>query len=212
MEPTPDNRFIHVLPDLPYQYDALSPLIDARTMELHHDCHHASYVKSLNEALDAFPDLQQRDAIWLLRNLRQIPSKIRELVRRNAGGHVNHSMYWMTLSPECSVLEPGKVSEAIDRDFGSLEEFKEKFESAGRALFGSGWVWLAHEFEDGGKLKIYTTYGHDNPVMNGRCPLLLNDVWEHAYYLKHESRRGEYLAEWWPLVNWKEVESRYMDQ
>lgn len=193
----------HQLPPLKYDYAALEPYIDARTMILHHDNHHAAYVKKLNEALADFPDLQAYSALWLLCNLDKIPPSIRTAVHHNAGGHVNHSLFWRAIKP-FSISEPkGALREAINRDFGSLAEFKKSFEEAGAKLFGSGWVWLVRGFKQDNKLRIITTSGHDHPCMQNLLPVLLNDVWEHAYYLQYESRRPDYLKAWWSVVDWE---------
>ena len=197
----------HMLPSLPYDYAALEPHIDAQTMMLHHDKHHASYVANLNSTLEKFPELHERNALWLLLNLSEVPQKIRTAVRNNAGGHVNHSLFWRAMSPAASGAGP--LASAIDRDFGSLEQFKAQFAEAGGKLFGSGWVWLAMAQQDGGRLQVYTTSGHDNPLMQGHFPILVNDVWEHAYYLKYENRRGDYLKSWWSVVNWDEAARRF---
>jgi superoxide dismutase, Fe-Mn family len=202
----------HLLPPLPYDYAALEPHIDARTMMLHHGKHHASYVEKLNTALETFSDLQQKTALWLLLNLDKLPNDIRVAVRNNAGGHVNHSLFWQAMSPVSTIsggTPSGPLADAIARDFGSFELFKARFDKAGAMLFGSGWVWLARAQEGGGRLEVITTTGHDNPLMQGLFPLLLNDVWEHAYYLKHENRRADYLHGWWEVVNWQEAERRY---
>ena len=199
----------HTLPPLPYGYEALEPHIDARTMKLHHDKHHATYVDSLNTALEKYPELQGRTALWLLLNLTKVPEKVRVAVRNNAGGHVNHSLFWRTLTPGASGEPSGQLADAIQRDFGSFEQFKERFAEMGGKLFGSGWVWLAREQRDGGGLQIYTTNGHDNPLMQGHFPVLVNDVWEHAYYLKYENRRADYLKGWWAVANWQEAARRF---
>lgn len=199
----------HLLPALPYDHAALEPYIDARTMMLHHDKHHASYVAKLNSALKSFPELHGRNALWLLLNLSKVPPKIRTAVRNNAGGHVNHSLFWRVLSPPASGGPAGPLADAIDRDFGSLEQFKVEFAKAGETLFGSGWVWLARAQQEGGRLQVCTTSGHDNPLMRGHFPILVNDLWEHAYYLKYENRRGDYLKAWWPVVNWQEAARRF---
>jgi Fe-Mn family superoxide dismutase len=199
----------HLLAPLPYDHAALEPHIDARTMLLHHGKHHASYVEKLNAALEAFPDLQQKTALWLLLNLGKLPKDIRLAVRNNAGGHVNHSLFWQAMSPAGGGAPSGPLADAIKRDFGGLEKFKARFDDAGEKLFGSGWVWLARTQQDGGKLEVCTTSGHGNPLMQGRFPLLLNDAWEHAYYLKHENRRADYLNGWWPVVNWREAARRF---
>jgi Fe-Mn family superoxide dismutase len=199
----------HLLPHLPYEYSALEPHIDAHTMTLHHDKHHASYVASLNSALEDFPDLQKRTASWLLLNLGKVPEKIRTAVHHNAGGHVNHSLFWRAMSPAGDGAPSGLLADAIKRDFGGFEQLKTRFDEAGAKLFGSGWVWLART-QDGGKLEVSTTSGHDNPLMQGRFPLLVNDVWEHAYYLKYENRRPDYLKSWWSVVNWEEAANRFV--
>ena len=201
-------RSMRVLPALPYPHEALEPYIDARTMLLHHDMHHASYVANLNAALAKYPALRECSALWLLLNPGKIPGEARAAVRNNAGGHVNHSMLWRSMSPGGG-QPAGALADAIKRDFGGLEQFKLQFAAAGAKLFGSGWVWLARTQQDGGKLEITTTAGHDNPMLQGHFPVLLNDVWEHAYYLKHENRRGEYLKSWWPVVNWQEAARRF---
>ena len=199
----------HILPPLPYYHASLEPHIDARTMTLHHDQHHASYVANLNSALEPFPELQERSALWLLLNLSKVPEKIRATVHSNAGGHVNHSLFWRAMSPGASRAPAGPLADAIKRDFGSLEQFKARFAEAGARLFGSGWVWLARAQQDGGKLQVCTTSGHDHPLMQGCFPILVNDVWEHAYYLKYENRRGDYLKGWWAVVNWEEADRRF---
>ena len=199
----------HVLPPLPFDYAALEPHVDARTMMLHHDQHHASYVANLNAALEKFPDLHERTALWLLLNLSQVPEKARTAVHHNAGGHVNHSLFWRAMSPAAGGAPKGPLADAIKRDFGSFEQFKVRFTEVGGKLFGSGWVWLARAQQDGGALQVYTTSGHDNPLMQGHFPILVNDVWEHAYYLKHENRRPEYLNAWWAVANWDEAARRF---
>jgi len=199
----------HQLPALAYPHAALEPYIDARTMQLHHDEHHARYVEELNRALARFPDLQSKSALWLLLNLRKLPAEIRVAVRASAGGHVNHSLLWQVMSPTGGGVPQGALGDAIARDFGSFSQFKTRFEEAGAALRGCGWVWLARTLQEGGGLEVLTTPAHDHPQMHGRFPLLLNDLWEHAYYLKHENRRSEYLGGWWPVVNWQEAARRY---
>jgi len=199
----------HLLPPLPYYHASLEPHIDARTMTLHHDQHHASYVANLNSAVEKIPELQERTALWLLLNLGKVPEKARAAVRNNAGGHVNHSLFWRAMVPAASGAPSGPLADAIKRDFGSFEQFKARFDDAGGKLFGSGWVWLARAQRDGGTLQVCTTSGHDNPLMQGLFPILVNDVWEHAYYLKHENRRGDYLKGWWPVVNWEEAARRF---
>ena len=199
----------HLLPALPYDSAALEPHIDARTMRLHHGQHHASYVANLNSAVEESPELHERSALWLLLNLAKLPQKIRSAVRHNAGGHVNHSLFWRAMSPASGGAPAGPLADAIKRDFGSLQQFKLQFADAGAKLFGSGWVWLARTQRDGGALEIYTTSGHDNPLMQVHFPILLNDAWEHAYYLKHQNRRADYLKNWWAVVNWPEAARRF---
>ena len=200
----------HLLPALPYAASALEPYIDTRTMNLHHDMHHAAYVKALNLALESAPEsLMGKKADWLLLNLSKVPEGIRTAVRNNAGGHVNHSLLWRAMCPGGDGAPSGPLAEAIENSFGSYDKFKTQFEEAGSKLFGSGWVWLVTTQHGDGKLQVLTTSGHDNPLTQGRYPLLVNDVWEHAYYLKHENRRPEYLKGWWSVVHWKEAARRF---
>lgn len=196
----------HHLPPLRYDYAALEPYIDARTMTLHHDNHHAGYVKKLNEALQNFPEFRDCSALWLLLNLEKMPTEIRDAVHHNAGGHVNHSMFWRAMRQRTADEPRGLLREAIDRDFGSFADFKTQFEEVGSKLFGSGWVWLTRTRNNGGKLEVITTQGHDHPMMQNRLPILLNDVWEHAYYLKYENRRPYYLKAWWSVVDWEQAD------
>lgn len=196
----------HALPPLPYAADALEPHIDARTMALHHDLHHAGYVNDLRRTLEHAPAaLQQQSAGWLLRNLDRVPADIRTAVKNQAGGHVNHSLLWRAMSPGGGSTPSGALADAIDDGFGSCRKFRTRFEEAGRTLFGSGWVWLVASGDDSGKLRLMTTSGHDNPMSEGAFPILVNDVWEHAYYLKHENRRPDYLERWWAVVDWGEA-------
>lgn len=198
----------HRLPPLPYPPAALEPYIDSQTIALHHDGHHVSYVARLNSTLEDFPELHERTALWLTLNPGQVPEKIRTAVRHNAGGHLNHSLYWRLMSPAAGGTPGGPLAAAIERDFGSSEQFKLQFNAAGEDVFGSGWIWLARR-KDGGKLEIRTTSGHDNPMMQGYFPILVNDVWEHAYYLKYKNRRSDYLRAWWSIVNWEEATRRF---
>lgn len=197
----------HALPALPYDYGALEPHIDARTMTIHHDKHHAGYVAKLNEALAQAPELQQRPLEWLLTHLDEVPSAIRSAVRNNGGGHLNHSMFWQLMSPQGGGDPDGPLGDAIARDFGSAAEFRDEFNALGAKVFGSGWVWLASAAD--GKLSIVATGGHDNPIMDGLHPVLVNDVWEHAYYLKHQNKRPEYLSGWWAVTDWQHAGARY---
>lgn len=200
----------HLLPPLAYDFSALEPHIDARTMHLHHSVHHAGYVRALNLAMSGAPALlQEKTAGWLLLNPGKVPADIRTAVHNNAGGHVNHSLLWRAMSPDGGGAPSGRVAQAIEHAFGSFEKFKAEFVEAGSSLFGSGWVWLVRGHDPDDKLQVLTTTGHDNPLAQGYSPLLVNDVWEHAYYLRHENRRAEYLKGWWPLVNWKEAARRY---
>ena len=199
---------LHALPPLPYAHAALEPHVDARTMTLHHGKHHASYVDNLNAALADCPALQHRSALWLLLNAGEIPVAVRTAVRNNAGGHLNHSLFWRAMSPGGG--EPaGALADAIKRDFGSFPQFKARFADAGNRVFGAGWVWLTRAQTDGGKLQVHTTSGHENPLTQGHFPVLVNDVWEHAYYLKHENRRLDYLNAWWAIADWNEAARRY---
>jgi Fe-Mn family superoxide dismutase len=194
------------LPPLPYAYDALEPHIDARTMQFHHDKHHAAYVNNLNKALDKFPELKSKSVEQLLQNLEQVPAHIRTTVRNNGGGHVNHSMFWQIMKPNGGGEPTGKIAALINQNFGSFAAFKQKFNEAGTGRFGSGWVWLVRD--KNGKLEITTTANQDSPLMEGKYPILGNDVWEHAYYLKYQNRRPEYLEAWWNVVNWDEINRR----
>ena len=196
---------MHALPDLPYAYDALGPHIDAKTMEIHHSKHHATYVQKLNDALNNHDDLKEIEITELMQNLKQVPEEIRTAVRNNGGGHANHSLFWTIMSPEGGGEPGGELSEQIEKAFGSFGGFKTKFKEASIARFGSGWTWLCKE-PDG--LHICTTPNQDNPLMDDKDhrPILGLDVWEHAYYLNYQNRRPDYVDAWWNVVNWKEVE------
>ena len=196
----------HQLPALPYDYTALEPIIDEKTMHLHHDMHHAAYVKNLNTALEKYPNLQSKSAEDLIRDLNAIPEDIRGAVRNNGGGHVNHTMFWQIMKPKGGGEPTGDISQQIKADFGDFESFKKLFNETTAKQFGSGWGWLIFE---GGKLKIVTTANQDNPITQGLHPIFGNDVWEHAYYLKYNNRRPEYLQAWWSVVNWDEINRRY---
>ena len=199
----------HTLPDLPYAVSALEPHVDAPTMSLHHDMHHAGYVAALNKAMASAPaELRAKSALWLLENLTALPGALRNTVRHNAGGHVNHSLLWTSMSADGGGAPSGPLAAAIEQDFDSLASFKKQFEKAGEEFFGVGWVWLVIGSEPGAKLEVMTTAGHDNPVMHGHTPLLVNDLWEHAYYLQHQNRKAEYLHEWWSVVDWRNVAAR----
>ena len=195
------------LPALPYAFDALEPHIDAQTMQIHHGKHHQAYVNNLNAALEKAPELQGKSLDDLLKNLNAVPEAVRTAVRNNGGGHWNHSMFWQVMAPNAGGAPTGKLADAINASFGDLEKFKEQFNAAGAARFGSGWAWLVKE---GGKLAIVSTPNQDNPIMDGKpAPLLGLDVWEHAYYLKYQNRRPDSLAAIWNVVNWPEVAKRF---
>jgi Fe-Mn family superoxide dismutase len=196
---------MHELPKLPYAFDALEPHIDARTMEIHHDKHHATYVTNLNKALEGHPDLQGRAVGDLLRDIDRVPEAIRPAVRNNGGGHANHTLFWEIMGPGGG-SPSGDLAAAIDQAFGSLAGFKEKLSAAAIGQFGSGWGWLVL---DGGKLAIAAKPNQDSPVMDGKTPILGVDVWEHAYYLKYQNRRADYIQAWWNVVNWEQVAARF---
>ncbi|QDV76268.1 Superoxide dismutase [Mn] [Planctomycetes bacterium K2D] len=194
------------LPELPYGYDALEPVIDKQTMTIHHTKHHQGYVDKLNAALEGHDDLKGKSVEELLSDLDALPESIRTAVRNNGGGHANHSLFWTVMRPAGGATKPnGKLATAIDATFGSLDKFKEKFASAAGGQFGSGWAWLV---ADGGKLEVLSTPNQDSPISQGKQPILGLDVWEHAYYLKYQNRRPEYVAEWWKVVNWDEISKR----
>jgi superoxide dismutase, Fe-Mn family len=200
------------LPPLPYPKDALEPYIDAQTMEIHHDKHHAAYVANVNKALAGKPGLESRSVEDLIRHLDAVPGDIRGAVRNNGGGHANHSMFWRILGPKAGGAPSGKLGDDLTAAFGSFDAFKEKFEAAGLTRFGSGWAWL---LVNNGKLEIVSTANQDSPVMGKAVsgaegkPVLLCDVWEHAYYLKYQNRRADYLKAFWNVVNWAEVAKYY---
>ena len=195
------NKMAFTLPPLPYPYDALEPHIDEATMKLHHGKHHQAYVDKLNAAIAA-SEWESKSLDEIMVSLDKVPDKIKAAVRNNGGGHYNHSLFWQWMSPTGGGEPTGKVAEAINSKFGSFAKFKEEFEAAGMSRFGSGWVWL---IQDGNELSITTTPYQDCPVSEGKKVLLGNDLWEHAYYLKYQNRRPEYLAAWWSVVNWNKV-------
>jgi Fe-Mn family superoxide dismutase len=195
----------HKLPPLNYPNSALEPHIDTRTMAVHHDKHHQAYVDNLNKALEGYPDLQDKLTLELLSGLDSIPEDILTAVRNNGGGHANHSMFWNSMSPNGGGEPDRNLAEAIDEAFGSISDFKEAFTTAAMTVFGSGWTWLCMDGE--GTLLITTTANQDNPVSKGLIPLLGLDIWEHAYYLKYENRRADYVAAWWNVVSWGFVAS-----
>ena len=194
------------LPPLTYDYNALEPHIDAATMKFHHDKHHATYIKNLNAAVNKYPQLKPKTVEELLTSLDRLPKEIQTAVRNNGGGHFNHSMYWQIMGPKGGGVPTGEIATAIKSQFGSFDTFKTQFNEMGTKLFGSGWVWLVREK---GQLKIVTTINQDNPISQGLYPIMGNDVWEHAYYLNYQNRRPDYLAAWWNVVNWTEVDRRF---
>jgi Fe-Mn family superoxide dismutase len=195
------------LPPLPYAPDALEPYIDKLTMEIHHGKHHNAYVTNLNKALESAPDLADKSLEELLaNNLAIVPESIRTAVRNNGGGHANHSMFWTILAPNSGAAPSGELADAINAAFGTFDAFKEKFNAAATTRFGSGWAWL---LKSGGKLEVASTANQDSPIMEGKGIVLGLDVWEHAYYLKYQNRRPEYIGAWWNVVNWAEVGARF---
>ena len=200
-----EAKAVHTLPALPYAFDALEPHLDARTMELHHDKHHATYVAKLNEAIGKHPELAAWSLEDLVRKWEQAPEDVRGAVRNHGGGHYNHSLFWQMMAKQGGA-PAGELKKAIDQQFGSVDGFWEKFAAAGTGVFGSGWAWLT---ADGGTLKIETTPNQDNPLTQGRLPLRGLDVWEHAYYLKYQNKRADYVAAWRNLINWEFVSARF---
>jgi Fe-Mn family superoxide dismutase len=196
----------YTLPELPYAHNALEPHIDAKTMEIHHDKHHQAYVDNLNKALDG-KGVKEQSIEDLCRNIESIPADIRAAVRNNGGGHANHSLFWTIMGPNGGGKPGGDLATAIDSELGGFDKFKEEAIKAGVTRFGSGWSWLS--VEKSGKLVVSSTPNQDNPYMDGKTPILGIDVWEHAYYLKYQNRRPDYLAAWWNVVDWKAVENRY---
>ena len=194
------------LPALPYANDALEPHIDARTMEIHHTKHHQAYVNNLNAAIEKAPELASKTIDDLMRGINSVPEAVRTAVRNNGGGHWNHSLFWQLMGPGKGGEPTGKLADSIKTAFGDFNKFKEQFAAAGAGRFGSGWAWLV---TDGGKLSITSTPNQDNPLMEGKTAILGLDVWEHAYYLKYQNRRPDYIAAWWNVVNWDAVADRY---
>jgi len=195
----------HTLPALPYNQGALEPHIDALTMQIHHGKHHQTYVTNLNAALDKHPELHNKSLDDLIKSVNSVPEDIRTAVRNNGGGHWNHSMFWQVMAPNAGGTPSGAVGDAINSSFGGFDKFKEQLQTAGVGRFGSGWAWLV---DNGGKLEITSTPNQDNPLMEGKKAILGVDVWEHAYYLKYQNRRADYLGAWWNVVNWDEVNRR----
>jgi Fe-Mn family superoxide dismutase len=195
----------HSLPPLPYAPDALEPHIDKQTMEIHHGKHHNAYVTNLNAALEKHPELQSKSVEDLLRNINTVPEDIRTAVRNNGGGHANHTMFWQIMGPNAGGAPTGAIADAITSSFGSFDAFKEQVNKAGVGRFGSGWAWV---IDQGGKLVVESSANQDSPLMEGKKPIFGVDVWEHAYYLKYQNRRPDYLAAWWNVINWAEVNKR----
>jgi superoxide dismutase, Fe-Mn family len=196
------------VPPLPYPYEALEPYIDTETMHLHHDKHHQAYVTNLNNALQGQSEqLASYSVDDLVKNIAQVPDSIRTAVQNNGGGHVNHSMFWQIMKPNGGGTPTGDLASAIDQAFGSFDQFKDAFNKAGLARFGSGWAWLV--LNQSGQLQVVSTANQDSPLMTGMYPVMGNDVWEHAYYLKYKNVRADYLNAWWNVVNWEEVARRY---
>lgn len=201
------ERKMHMLKKLPYAFDALEPYIDARTMEIHHTKHHQSYVDKLNTALEKYPALQAMPIEKLLADLDHVPEDIRTAVRNNGGGVINHDLFFAMMGPKRGGRPVGKLAAAIDETFGGFEQFQQKFAAAAAGHFASGWAWLSRD--KNGKLLIETTPGHDTPLMFGRTPILVLDVWEHAYYLKHQNRRPDSIADWWHVLDWEHAERNF---
>jgi superoxide dismutase, Fe-Mn family len=195
----------HSLPPLPYPHDALEPHIDKQTMEIHHGKHHATYVNNLNAALEKQPDLQGKSVEDLIRGLSTVPEAIRTAVRNNGGGHANHTMFWQIMGPNAGGAPTGAIADAINGSFGSFDKLKEELKKAATGRFGSGWAWV---IESGGKLTVESTANQDSPLMEGKKPVFGIDVWEHAYYLKYQNRRPDYIDAWWNVVNWAEINKR----
>ncbi|AVL44139.1 TPA: superoxide dismutase [Enterococcus faecium] len=196
----------YTLPDLPYAYDALEPYIDEETMHLHHDKHHNTYVTNLNSSIEKYPELGEKTIEELLSDMDAIPTDIKTAVRNNGGGHANHSFFWEIMAPNAGGEPTGEIKEAINEAFGDFSSFKEEFKKAAAGRFGSGWAWLVME---NGKLAITSTANQDSPLMEGKTPILGLDVWEHAYYLKYKNVRPDYIAAFWNVINWDEVNKRF---
>ena len=200
---------IHELPKLNYEYNSLEPFIDAMTMEIHYSKHHQAYINKLNDALKNYPDLQLKTLAEIIISLNAIPSKIRKIVKNNAGGHFNHSFFWSVMKPNSGGEPKGGVAEAIKSKFKNFDKFKVKFNADANGLFGSGWTWLVVDKK--GDIKIISTSGHDNPISKVYIPLLVIDVWEHAYYLKYQNKRDEYIDNWFNVINWEKVNDLYLE-
>jgi Fe-Mn family superoxide dismutase len=195
----------HALPPLPYAHDALEPHIDKQTMEIHHGKHHAAYVNNLNAALEKHPELQSKSVEDLIKGIGSVPEDIRTAVRNNGGGHANHAMFWQIMAPNAGGAPTGAIADAINGAFSTFDAFKEQFGKAAVGRFGSGWVWVV---DNGGKIAIESTANQDSPLMEGKKPVFGVDVWEHAYYLKYQNRRPDYVSAWWNVANWAEINRR----
>ncbi|GIW67448.1 MAG: superoxide dismutase [Mn] [Candidatus Parcubacteria bacterium] len=202
-------KYPHVLPQLPYSYDALEPYIDKTTMEIHHTKHHQAYVNNLNSALEKYPEWQNVELEEILKNLNQLPEDIRTAVRNNGGGHYNHSLFWEIMKPNDRDESAVELKKALEENFDSFENFKNLFSEIALKHFGSGWAWLVVTPDK--KLKVYSLPNQDNPLMNGDLPIMGLDVWEHAYYLKYQNRRNEYIQNWWNVINWGKIEENYKE-
>ncbi len=198
----------HEVPPLPYDYNALEPYIDEQTMHLHHDKHHAAYVTSLNTALEKYPDLQKKRVEDLLRDINSVPEAIRTAVQNHGGGHANHTMFWQIMKPQGGGNPTGAIARVIDDKLGGFQSFKEKFNDNGVKRFGSGWTWLILK---GNSFELISTANQDFPLMQGAYPIMGNDVWEHAYYLKYQNRRADYLNAWWNVINWEAINQRLQE-
>ncbi len=196
----------HEVPALPYDYTALEPHIDEQTMRIHHDKHHAAYVTNLNAALEKHPDLQNKSIEDLLKGINSVPEESRTAIRNNGGGHANHTMFWEIMGPNGGGAPTGAIGEAITSTFGSFDSFKEQMNKAGATRFGSGWAWLV---DAGGKLVVESSANQDSPIMEGKKPIIGIDVWEHAYYLKYQNKRPDYVAAWWNVVDWDQAAKNY---
>jgi Fe-Mn family superoxide dismutase len=203
---TKENRMAFEVPALPYAVDALEPYIDAQTMTIHHDKHHAGYVSKLNAAVEKHAELGGKSVDWLLQNLASVPEDVRMAVRNNGGGTWNHAMFWEIMAPKAGGMPQGELAKAIDSAFGSFDKFKTQFEAAANGRFGSGWAWL---IKKGSGLAVVSTPNQDNPLSDGMMPIMGIDVWEHAYYLKYQNRRAEYVTNWWNVVNWDAIGARF---
>jgi len=201
-------KYPYSLPPLPYSYDALEPYIDRMTMEIHHTKHHQTYINNLNSALEKYLEFHNLELEEILKNLNKLPEEIKTAVRNNGGGHYNHSLFWEIMKPNGGGEPKGKLKEEIEKNYGSFEEFKKLFSETAIKHFGSGWAWLVITSEK--KLKVYSLLNQDNPLMNGDMPIMGLDVWEHAYYLKYQNRRAEYVEAWWNVVNWDKIEENLL--